>query len=84
MTTHNDHATFFGIYRAVVVDNADPLGRNRLRLTVPSVTGGVVLDWAWPCLPPVATVVTPAPGASVFVQYEGGDPNYPVWVGVSS
>ena len=41
---------YFGIYRGVVVDNADPLDRGRLKLLVPQVSGEAVTDWAWPVI----------------------------------
>ena len=43
----NDN-NYFGIYRGVVVDNADPLGRGRLKVIVPQISGEAVTDWAWP------------------------------------
>lgn len=75
--------TLAGLYRAVVVDNADPEARLRLRVRVPSVTGTEVVGWVWPCLPTLEGVRPPAPGQGVFVQYEAGDPDFPVWTGVT-
>lgn len=43
-----DEGKYPGIYRGVVVDNADPLNRGRLKLIVPQVSGETVTDWAWP------------------------------------
>lgn len=40
--------TYTGIYRAVVIDNADPLGKGRVKLMVPQVSGEAVTEWAWP------------------------------------
>lgn len=71
-----------GIYRATVVDNVDPEGRSRLRVRVPALTGTSVVGWVWPCLPPVAEIVLPGPGSGVWVMFESGDPDYPVWMGV--
>ena len=42
---------FFGIYRAVCVDNADPIEKNRIKVKVPQILGEAISDWAWPCLP---------------------------------
>lgn len=73
-----------GIYRAVVVDADDPEARLRLRVRVPGVTGDAVVGWVWPCLPAVArtTITLPTPGSGVWVMFEGGDPDFPVWMGV--
>lgn len=73
-----------GVYRATVVDNNDPESRLRLRVRVPALTGDAVVGWVWPCLPAVAPadVVLPQPGDGVWVMFEGGEPDYPVWMGV--
>lgn len=42
---------FYGIYRAVCMDNVDPLEKNRIKVQVPQVLGQSISDWAWPCLP---------------------------------
>jgi hypothetical protein len=42
---------FFGLYRGICMDNADPIEKNRIRVQVPQVLGQEVSDWAWPCLP---------------------------------
>jgi hypothetical protein len=41
---------FFGIYRGVVTDTADPKGLGRVRLTVPQILGKAVTSWAWPII----------------------------------
>ncbi len=43
-----DDAKYYGMYRGVVVDNADPLDRGRVKVIVPQVSGEAVTDWAWP------------------------------------
>ena len=72
-----------GVYRAVVDDDADPTGRGRLRVTVAGQRTGSV--WAEACLPPVPAGVfsPPAVGSTVWVQFEEGDRDRPVWTGVS-
>jgi len=71
-----------GLYRAVVDDDQDPLGRGRLRLSVPAV--GVTATWAEACLPPVPLdlLSLPAAGSTVWVQFEDGDVSRPVWTGI--
>jgi hypothetical protein len=61
-----------GTYRGVVVDNADPYGLGRLNIQVPEVLG-VESTWATPEHAP------PQVGAEVWVRFEGGDPQHPVW-----
>lgn len=76
--------TFFGKYRGLVTSNEDPTGRGRLQVTVPTVMGDERL-WALPCAPyagdQVGFFALPPNGTSVWVEFEGGDPTYPIWVG---
>lgn len=72
---------FPGLYRGIVFDTRDPLDRGRLRLQVPQVLFDEITDWAWAKRDPGAPEATPAVGTGVWVQFEGGDPSYPVWVG---
>ena len=67
-----------GKHRAVVHDNKDPQNLRRIKAKVPQVTGFEVTDWIYPVH---ATAKPPAIGQGVFVEYLGGDPEYPVWVG---
>lgn len=74
---------FYGIYRGVVQDNKDPLGKFRVKLQVPQVLSDAITEWAWPIAPTSNTAVaTPAIGDGVFVAFEGGDPSYPLWSGL--
>jgi Type VI secretion system/phage-baseplate injector OB domain len=154
-----DSPLYYGIYRGICVDNADPNGTNRIKLTVPQVLNTNVTNWAYPCTPvtdtanhldhqahtasQVAALLTTSPTTSsdpqggsvtipaltvvaksgattlkhphitstdpldqdgseegltaaehtyhrsvpeinegVWVMFEGGDPNFPVWIGV--
>ena len=72
---------FHGLYRGVVVDNRDPDKVRRLKVRVPQVTGDTVSTWCWPVESASVVADPPSPGTGVWVQYEGGDPAYPVWVG---
>jgi uncharacterized protein involved in type VI secretion and phage assembly len=75
---------FFGKYRGVVSDNADPTARGRLKVRVPAVLG-TLEAWAMPCVPYAGDKVgfysLPEPGTGVWVEFEAGDPSYPVWTG---
>jgi hypothetical protein len=69
----------YGIYRAVVLDNADPLQRRRLIVRAPSVSPDP-LGWALPALTVTKGAGLPSPGDPVWVLFEAGDPALPVWL----
>lgn len=71
-----------GVYRGIVVDATDPEGLFRLRVQIPQLFGNSITDWAWPAIPIAVGVTTPAPGDNVWITFEAGDPERPVWVGV--
>ena len=73
---------FYGIYAGVCVDNVDPQGRSRIRMRIPQLLGGAVTNWADACLP-VGGTTPPEPDTPVWAMFIGGDPNFPIWVGVS-
>ena len=74
----------FGKYRGVVTDNADPTSRGRLKVKVPAVLGELEV-WALPCVPYAGKGVgfysLPEAGTGVWVEFEAGDPSYPIWTG---
>jgi hypothetical protein len=88
---------YYGKYRGIVTHNADPEKLGRLRLLVPSLFGGtfadgaasddnLVTDWAWPCLPAGGAanqgeLYIPEVGAKVWVEFEEGNLDCPIWVG---
>ena len=75
---------FFGKYRGKVHNNKDPLGIGRLQTVVDAIAPGQ-LNWAMPCTPYAGPqegfFMMPPVGANVWVEFEGGDPNYPIWSG---
>jgi len=84
----DDDQKFWGKYRGTVVNNVDPEQRGRLMVSVPDALGAVPSTWAEPCVPlagptgpPMGIYVVPPIGAGVWVEFEHGDVNYPVWVG---
>jgi uncharacterized protein involved in type VI secretion and phage assembly len=81
---------FYGKYRGVVVANVDPESRARIRATVPNVYGSLPSAWALPCLPAVGPNVAlsaaglyavPKIGSWVWIEFEQGDPEHPIWSG---
>lgn len=65
------------IYEALVVTGNDPLGQGRLKVIVPQVSGAALSTWA---LPTARTYgPAPAPGATVWVSLDTGDPSKPVY-----
>jgi uncharacterized protein involved in type VI secretion and phage assembly len=79
---------FFGKYRGVVTQNVDPLQRGRVQAVVPDVLGLDTSAWAEACVPlagsggaPMGVYVVPPLGAAVWVEFEQGDPDYPIWSG---
>ena len=73
---------FFGLYRGTVINNKDPLGRMRIVARIPDVLGESPSSWALPCVPPGVRLV-PAIGTRTWIEFEAGDPDYPVWIGTT-
>lgn len=75
---------FFGKYAGSVDQNFDPYGKGRLLVKVPAVFGNGTV-WATPCVPyagpNVGFFAMPPKGAPVWVEFEAGDPNCPIWSG---
>jgi hypothetical protein len=67
-----------GLYRGVVADPHDPLGARRLLVKVPTVLGEDA-RWAVPAL--AAAEGEPSVGDRVWVMFEAGSPDAPVWLG---
>lgn len=78
-------SAFFGKYRGRVENNVDPMQLGRVQVSVPAVLGDGRLSWAMPCAPyagaGVGLFAVPPVGANVWVEFEGGDTNVPIWTG---
>jgi uncharacterized protein involved in type VI secretion and phage assembly len=76
---------FFGKYRGKVANNVDPMQQGRVQVSVPAVLGSGSLSWAMPCVPyagsQVGLFAIPPTGANVWVEFEGGNPDFPIWSG---
>ncbi len=81
----NNTRRFYGKYRATVMNNVDPLKLGRILVTVPDVSNVLPSSWAMPCLPwggiNTGLFTVPPIGAGVWIEFEGGDPEYPIWTG---
>jgi len=76
---------FYGKYRGTVINNIDPLQIGRIQAIVPDVSGLLPSTWAMPCMPVaginMGVFAVPPINAGVWIEYERGDPDYPIWVG---
>ena len=82
---------YYGKYRGTVVNNLDPEGLGRIMAQVTKVYGEAPSCWALPCLPgcgfpapgaPTPGLFTlPAIGSWVWIEFEEGDPERPIWSG---
>jgi uncharacterized protein involved in type VI secretion and phage assembly len=86
MTDSNGNcAEFYGKYRGVVTDNNDPNQRGRLRVHVQDVLGDQDSGWALPAMPyagnGVGLYLIPPVNSFVWVEFEHGNPDYPIWTG---
>lgn len=76
---------FYGKYRGTVSDNQDPLMIGRIKARVPDVMGDQESGWAMPCAPfggsRMGFFAIPSTGAGVWIEFEHGDPDYPIWSG---
>jgi len=76
---------YLGKYRGTVINNVDPMQIGRIQVMVPDVSNVMLSSWAMPCAP-VAGInngmfALPMIGSGVWIEFEQGDPDYPIWVG---
>lgn len=81
----NGQRPFYGKFRGVVSDNGDPNNLGRIRAKVPDVLGDEESGWAMPSVPyagkSVGLFLIPPTNALVWIEFEHGDPDYPIWSG---
>jgi hypothetical protein len=76
---------YYGKYRGTVFNNIDPEQRGRIQAIVPDVSGLIPTSWAMPCVPIAGkqsgVYVLPRIGSGVWIEFEQGDSDYPIWTG---
>jgi hypothetical protein len=76
---------YYSKYRGKVVNNLDPLGIGRIRAKVPAVFDSTETSWALPSFACSAnsqeTLSIPSIGSDVWIEFEAGDPDHPIWTG---
>ena len=76
---------YYGKYRGTVANNIDPMQIGRIQVMVPDVSNYIPTSFAMPCLPlagkQMGTYMVPQIGSGVWVEFEQGDPDFPIWSG---
>ncbi len=76
---------FYGKYRGTVMNNVDPMQMCRIQAIVPDVLGPIPTSFAMPCVPitgkQMGTFMMPQIGSGVWIEFEQGNPDYPIWTG---
>jgi uncharacterized protein involved in type VI secretion and phage assembly len=76
---------YHGKYRATVLQNVDPQQTGRVVVQVADVLGQTSSSWAIPCMAAAGAqagcFIVPPVGSQVWVEFEQGDPDYPIWSG---
>jgi hypothetical protein len=76
---------YYGKYRGTVLPTPDVDRRGRVYVQVTDAHGPNITNWARPCLPwagpSMGSLVVPPPGTKVWVEFEQGLADYPIWVG---
>jgi hypothetical protein len=81
----NESKKYYGKYRGTVLQNIDPMQMGRIQVIVPDVSAVLPSSWAMPCVPiagkQMGSYFVPQIGSGVWVEFEQGDPDYPIWTG---
>jgi uncharacterized protein involved in type VI secretion and phage assembly len=81
----SDGQKYYGKYRGMVLNNVDPMQLGRIQVQVPDVGGLIPSSWAMPCFPisgkQMGAYMIPQIGTGVWVEFEQGNPDYPIWSG---
>jgi phage baseplate assembly protein gpV len=78
-------STYYGKYRGIVTDVDDPDNLCRIRARVDNLLDGQETGWALPAAPFAGDghgmVVLPAVGSGVWIEFEAGNLDLPIWSG---
>lgn len=78
----NNKRYLLGKYRGEVKSNEDPEGLGRLKVIVPSIWNSQIHHaWAEPNFPSPEFFYVPPVGSIVWIEFEEGDPDLPIWTG---
>jgi len=84
-STRGSTREFYGKYRGTVVNNIDVKQLGRIQVMVPEISPIPLLNWALPCVPvggaQMGIFSVPLINAGVWIEFEQGDPDYPIWTG---
>jgi uncharacterized protein involved in type VI secretion and phage assembly len=76
---------FYGKYRATVLNSLDPQLQGRIQVQLADRYGLFPSTWAMPAFAFAGKgngiVALPQVGSAVWIEFEAGDPDYPVWSG---
>jgi uncharacterized protein involved in type VI secretion and phage assembly len=85
VTAVQSDTRYYGKYRGTVINVEDPMRMGRIMAEVPQVYGLLPSTWAMPCVSFAGIQsgewAIPPLGAGVWMEFEQGDPNYPIWTG---
>lgn len=77
---------YYGKYRGYVADVADPQNLGRIQAAVPRLLGDTLTGWAMPCAPYAGPdqgfFTVPDVGSGVWIEFEQGDLQRPIWSGM--
>lgn len=80
-----DGPRYYGKYRATVLQNVDPENRGRIQVQMAERFGLFPSTWALPSFPAASMlhgfVAIPPLRSSVWIEFEAGDPEVPIWSG---
>ncbi len=71
---------YYGKYAGIVMDNSDPEKRGQIHVKVPGIFGPDDVVAARACFP-YGHFHVPHAGAQVWIEFEGGNPRYPLYSG---
>lgn len=67
------------------MNNIDPMQIGRIQVMVPDISNFLPTTFAMPCVPlagkQMGAYLVPQIGSGVWVEFEQGDPDYPIWSG---